>query len=71
MGILASFSNRPAHGVLLGALLFILSDSLIAINKFISPLPCSTILIVSIYYCAQYRIGMGMLTPEVQRGRLL
>jgi uncharacterized membrane protein YhhN len=66
MGILAAFSRRPAHGVLLGALLFILSDSLIAINKFVFPLPYSTILVVSIYYCAQYRIGMGMLTTMVR-----
>ena len=64
MGILASFSKRPVNGVLAGALLFIVSDSLIAINKFIHPFPYSTIFIIITYYSAQYRIGMGMLANE-------
>jgi len=61
MGIFASFSKRPVNGVLVGALFFIVSDSLIAINKFIHPFPYSTIFVIITYYSAQYRIGMGML----------
>jgi len=66
MGIMAAFSDRPINGVLFGALLFILSDSLLAINKFISPLPYSKIFVISTYFCAQYKIGMGMLTTKVR-----
>jgi alkenylglycerophosphocholine hydrolase len=64
MGIIVSFSDRPINGVLLGVLLFIVSDSLIAINKFIHPLPYSTFLNITIYYWAQYEIGMGMLLDK-------
>ena len=64
MGFIASFSDRPVNGVLLGALLFIVSDSLIAINKFIHPLPYSTFFNIFIYYCAQYKIGVGMLQEK-------
>ena len=64
MGIFATFSDRPVNGVLLGALLFVLSDSLIAVNKFIHPLPYSAIINMSIYYWAQYKIGMGILNSK-------
>jgi uncharacterized membrane protein YhhN len=47
--------------VLLGALFFVLSDSLIAINKFAFPFALSRIAIMSTYITAQYLIALGCL----------
>jgi uncharacterized membrane protein YhhN len=47
--------------VLLGAVLFVLSDSLIAMNEFVNPIPFSTILIMGTYIFAQYFICIGFL----------
>jgi uncharacterized membrane protein YhhN len=45
--------------VLFGALFFVVSDSLLAINKFIMPLPYSGILVLGTYYSAQECILLG------------
>ena len=50
-----------ADWVLMGALLFILSDSLIAIDKFLHPLSGAAFWIMSTYAAAQYLIVVGML----------
>lgn len=54
--------------VVTGALLFIFSDSVIAINKFLSPIPEAPWLIMTTYAAAQYLIVTGMtracLTPQ-------
>ncbi len=47
--------------VLIGAVLFVLSDSLIAINEFVNPIPFSTFLIMGTYVLAQYLICIGFL----------
>ncbi|EAQ99719.1 lysoplasmalogenase [Maribacter sp. HTCC2170] len=47
--------------VLLGALLFITSDSLLAINKFMTNLAYSNILVMATYAAAQYLIVKGIL----------
>lgn len=47
--------------VLIGAILFVLSDSLIAINEFVKPIPFSTLLIMGTYVFAQYLIAIGFL----------
>ncbi|HLP51254.1 MAG TPA: lysoplasmalogenase [Chitinophagales bacterium] len=44
-----------------GALLFMLSDSVIAINKFLQPFNIAGIVIMSTYITAQYLIAKGML----------
>ncbi|MBC3787335.1 lysoplasmalogenase [Spirosoma utsteinense] len=58
MGLLAALrrGNAGYGHVLTGALLFILSDSAIAVNGFLSPFPGSTPLIMSTYAAAQYLI---------------
>ncbi|GAA4396779.1 hypothetical protein GCM10023187_05300 [Nibrella viscosa] len=66
MGILATLrrGSVPAASyrrVLAGALLFMLSDSLIAINKFMVPVPAGALLVMSTYAAAQYGIVTGML----------
>lgn len=43
----------------LGAVLFLISDTLIAINKFISPIPYAQIGIMFLYYLGQWGIGYG------------
>jgi uncharacterized membrane protein YhhN len=45
--------------VLSGAILFVLSDSLLAINKFTQPFELSRIAIMSSYVTAQYLIAVG------------
>jgi uncharacterized membrane protein YhhN len=51
--------------VLIGAILFVLSDSLIAINEFVNPIPFSTLLIMGTYVLAQYLIAVGYLSRKV------
>ena len=51
--------------VFIGALLFMLSDSILAINKFYAPLPCSNISIMLTYGLAQYLIVLGILRTSV------
>lgn len=47
--------------VFIGALFFVLSDSILAINKFLIPIPLSHIIIMSTYASAQYLITKGIL----------
>ena len=44
-----------------GAVLFVLSDSLIAVNKFAFAIPAERILVMSIYMTAQYLIVQGLI----------
>lgn len=53
--------DRAALAVALGAGFFMLSDSLLAVNKFVSPLPMSQVGVLSTYYVAQTLIVAGML----------
>ena len=51
----AALTGRNNHPlVALGALMFVLSDSLIAINRFVEPVPGARYWIMSLYYGAQY-----------------
>lgn len=64
MAITASERNINSESywlVLIGAILFVLSDSLIAINKFVVTIPLQTILIMGTYILAQYLIAIGFL----------
>jgi uncharacterized membrane protein YhhN len=64
MAITASERNTNSESyqfVLIGAILFVLSDSLIAINKFVVTIPLQTILIMGTYILAQYLIAIGFL----------
>lgn len=60
--------NRYGNGhpmsfslVLVGSLLFVASDSLIAINRFLVSIPYEGLFIMSTYIAAQYLIMMGIL----------
>lgn len=62
MGFLATQrgAESGAGWVTIGALLFILSDSAIAINKFLIPIPGAPLIIMGTYAAAQYLIVVGM-----------
>lgn len=62
MGLLANQSSLAMKWAVIGAFVFILSDALIAIDRFIMPLPFSGFLIMSTYYGAQWMIIQGALT---------
>ncbi len=47
-----------------GALLFMISDSLFAINKFLEPLPLGNVWIITTYISAQYLIVKGLIAHK-------
>ncbi len=54
--------KKPAgHFVMFGAMFFVVSDSILAFNKFYAPIPFNTFLIMSTYCAAQYLIVKGVL----------
>lgn len=61
MGFMAIQSSLPIRWAVLGAILFIISDSLIAINKFIFPFPYESYWIMSTYYAAQFMLVTGFI----------
>lgn len=78
MGISATFRYRRTFPpsfwmVLLGAVCFIASDSLLATNRFVRPLPHGDLWIMSTYVVAQALIAYGalvhVLDPEMIRRR--
>jgi uncharacterized membrane protein YhhN len=52
-------SKRSFTLVFVGAIFFMISDSALAINKFMQPLPMSSLLIMSTYLTAQFLIVEG------------
>lgn len=66
MAISAGFRHDP-HFLLtaLGAACFVLSDTLIAINKFISPFEWAGLSIMSTYYLAQLMITLGICRHQI------
>jgi uncharacterized membrane protein YhhN len=56
--ILARFSNP---WVAVGAVLFLISDSLLAVNKFKTPIPFRDVLVWTTYYVGQFSIANGFL----------
>jgi uncharacterized membrane protein YhhN len=54
--IMVKTSSRT---ILFGAVLFVTSDSLLAVNKFLFALPFENFLIMSTYYAAQYFLILG------------
>jgi uncharacterized membrane protein YhhN len=59
MAVLAIFSKTHQHYLLIGAYLFVISDSLIAINKFVIAIPAQHLFIMLTYYLAQYFLFTG------------
>lgn len=58
-------SNRDSYKlVFVGAVFFMISDSLLALNKYYEPLPFSNISIILTYALAQYLIVLGILKQK-------
>ncbi len=58
-------SNRNSYKLIfVGAIFFMISDSLLALNKFYVPLPLSSISIILTYALAQYLIVLGILKQK-------
>lgn len=66
MCITASLMDLPKRAVVIGAMLFLLSDSLIAANKFKTPIPLSNYAIWFTYYVGQCLITLGFLREKLR-----
>jgi uncharacterized membrane protein YhhN len=64
MGIFAALRASKSKLVLYGALSFIVSDSILAINRFLLSVPASDYLIMITYYLAQFLIIYGFVKDE-------
>lgn len=64
MGITAALAGFRAWWVVAGAMLFIISDSMIAINRFKSPIERSDYLIWATYYAGQLFITLGFIREK-------
>ena len=58
-----------ASAAALGAVLFVVSDSLLALNRFGHPIPASRILVLAPYFAAQWLISISVLSPPSIRNR--
>ena len=63
MGISASLGKENNPLITVGACLFMISDSIIAINSFLSPVFLHSIWVMSTYYLAQMLIAFGATRP--------
>jgi uncharacterized membrane protein YhhN len=61
------FWNSPAVAVAAGALLFVLSDLLLAYNRFVEPIPYADVPIMTTYALAQAGIALGMIHPKLNQ----
>ena len=59
-------SQRANVWLMLGGASFVLSDSLIGLNKFYQAIPASGVWIMATYYLAQYCLLMGMLKSDAK-----
>jgi alkenylglycerophosphocholine hydrolase len=71
MGISASIGANNHFFIIIGACLFILSDSIIAVNKFLTPVPFSSFWIMTIYYSAQFFIISGSMKQPIHSNQTL
>jgi uncharacterized membrane protein YhhN len=61
MTILSSFTIFSTRLVFWGAVLFMVSDTIIAINKFFCPIPYSTVYNIGIYFVAQLLLAISLI----------
>jgi len=62
------WENPGNKYVFFGALIFVISDSILAINKFHSPIEKSSFFIMLTYLVAQYLIVVGILKLNLKKG---
>lgn len=68
MAVLAAGAEQRPGRIYLGAVLFLVADSLIGIDRFITPFQHSEIVVVAIYMVAQFLIFTGMLGLRTRDG---
>jgi uncharacterized membrane protein YhhN len=61
MVLTAILARFPSHLVVLGAFLFLVSDSVLAVDRFKTAVPMRGFLVWTTYYLAQYSIARGVL----------
>ncbi len=61
----AALHTTAARMVALGAVMFIVSDTALAVNRFMTPLPFERLLVIATYALAQYAIALGTLRGSV------
>jgi uncharacterized membrane protein YhhN len=64
MASLASVQESSAFLFFWGALVFMISDGIIAVNQFVNPIPYSGFLIMFTYYLAQWLLARGILDRD-------
>ncbi|MDM0049101.1 lysoplasmalogenase family protein [Variovorax sp. J22R115] len=65
LGRAAVFSDASARRVAVGACLFMLSDALLATNRFVSPLPVASLWVLASYYAAQWLIAANVRSRSI------
>jgi uncharacterized membrane protein YhhN len=68
MVVAAILAGFPRPYIVIGALLFLISDSLIAAGRFRTSAPLAALLIWPTYYLGQYAIAVGFLREKTLRG---
>jgi len=69
MGVSSVIQCRENHWCfILGALLFICSDSIIAYRSFVGPVPQAGLLIMTTYYAAQLMLNIAVIKIKNQAG---
>lgn len=68
MAVSTIFAGFSKPYVWLGAILFVLSDSMIAVGRFKTPVPLADYLIWATYYLGQYGIAIGFLREKLGDG---
>lgn len=66
MGRFLTLRNRPAALAALGTLFFMLSDSLLAFDRFHSPIPAAVFLVLIPYYLGQWLIALSTVSTSPQ-----
>lgn len=64
MCIFAALRKSGNNYILLGALLFLASDSALAVNKFVTPVPAEAYIVMFTYFAAQFFILYGFLREK-------
>ena len=64
MAVLAVLREMEGNALLYGGLAFLLSDALIAVDKFLAPIPAEAYLVMTTYYFAQFMIAQAFLKQE-------
>jgi uncharacterized membrane protein YhhN len=64
MGVFTLTCKRSNNWLVAGGISFILSDSLIGLNKFYMDIPQASLLIMVTYYFAQFALTKGILKSQ-------